>query len=130
MQTKTRPEGGLDVRGLFPYVVCRICNLPFDELRTLRFSRSAALLPGLASLESSLRQQQTALSSLLSVIVKETEHRAGRRVLLSLRRSIFNGRFPKDQEWVQWLPPPVLELVSSWRASLFELARLQRDYES
>ena len=129
MQTKTRLEVG-GVRELFPYVVCRVCNLPFDELRTLRFSRSTALLSGLVSVESRLRQQQTALSCLLSDIVKRTEHRAGRGVLLSLRRSIFNGRLPKDEEWVKWLPPTTLEVVGAWQASLVQLSRLQREYES
>ncbi|QLE70358.1 lantibiotic dehydratase [Streptomyces rectiverticillatus] len=83
---------------LSPYFVLRVAGLPVESVQALRCPATVRWAERVLREEERLRSRGAALSDRLHPLVKAAEDDGARRLLLRLRRDVFNGRLPGAPE--------------------------------
>lgn len=111
---------------VFPYTLIRIANGNIKELEKLVFSDTCTSVSHkMFRLEKDLKQEKENVSERLFQLIKENESSPHIKLLLNLKRDIFNGRFLKvEKSFLQ-----VNECFPEIKDELTALVNLYRDHE-
>jgi lantibiotic biosynthesis protein len=118
--------------GLFSYFVCRVSALPVSAIESLRGERCVPILNELFAIDRDLEAQREALSAGLFNIVGTTDDKIDRRVVIELRRDLFNLRRPGDTEYARAgtiLPYELWESVKTFTTLIQARKRIETDLE-
>ncbi|WP_241999495.1 lantibiotic dehydratase [Streptomyces klenkii] len=98
MTDTTLTEPAPDHWSLSPYFMLRVAALPVESVQALRCPATVRWAERVLREEERLRSRGTTLSDRLHPLVKAAEGEHARRLLLRLRRDVFNGRLPGAPE--------------------------------
>ena len=103
---------------LVPRFMLRVGGLPFDMAGRLAAPRTAAWAEAVLDGEACLREDGARLADALQeCIAGHLGDPAARRVLINLRRDVFNGRAPRGlRDAERLLPPGPLGMLHGWLA--------------
>jgi hypothetical protein len=103
---------------LVPRFMLRVGGLPFDTAGRLAVPRSAAWAEAVLDGEARLRDKGASLADTLQeCIAGHIDNPAARRVLINLRRDVFNGRPPRKlRDAMRLLAPEPLGMLHGWMA--------------
>ncbi|MEU1820108.1 lantibiotic dehydratase [Streptomyces roseifaciens] len=96
--TSSSREAGTCHWSLSPYFMLRVAGLPVESVQALRCPATVHWAERVLREEERLRSRGAALSDRLHPLVKAAEDDGARRLLLRLRRDVFNGRLPGAPE--------------------------------
>lgn len=117
------PEDGWTNTDVF---MLRVGGLPWSAVRPLSCDGTAAWASSVLDRETALRERAEAVSDMIEPLVTEYDHQT-RRVLLDLRRDVFNFRLPRNRPRLapvlEGLPETVREAVRAWIDEREELDR-------
>jgi hypothetical protein len=103
----------------------RVAGAAFDGPYNLRSARFAALLEERSCLRATLAETRDALTEALHAAVPGAPDRDTRRLLIALKRDVFNGRFSRDTAMP--MPPELTALFATYtRLAEDEAALLDR----
>ncbi|RKE17542.1 lantibiotic dehydratase [Streptomyces sp. TLI_171] len=123
------PNGGRSRQVLGPRFMLRAGGLPVEAVHGLRSDEVFDWAEELIAEEERLADLGARLSEPLSALVKLAEDAEQRRLVLYLRRRVFNNRLPERPaaalELVGRLDPATGELLAQWLPARRRLAQLQ-----
>ncbi|MFI6163468.1 lantibiotic dehydratase [Micromonospora haikouensis] len=94
----TTGRSGPPARRLGRHFAVRVAGLPYDTVTVLRCARSAERADEVLDLEATLAVEAATLSDLLHDLIGANDDGDSRRRLLALRRQVFKGLLPADQD--------------------------------
>lgn len=112
-----------------PVLVVRVSGLPLGVLRELRFDRTMTLVDEVLRRSERIRAEGERISGLLYTVIGGTADKPTRYRLLALRRDVYYGRRPKDQdsgtEVRAVLPSAVAGALDEWLTELCQFHELR-----
>ncbi|MEO3924331.1 lantibiotic dehydratase [Micromonosporaceae bacterium B7E4] len=131
MTFRTAEEVAPPRRRLGTHFAVRVGGLPYDTVAALRCPEAARYAGELLDLEAELRADADRVSDVLHDLVGANEDGESRRRLLALRRQIFKGVLPADQEGalaaVAAVDPSAVDPVRDWLALAQRMAWLRQE---
>lgn len=117
------------------YALLRFSALPWQSLAHLRFTRSVACMRELLLIEAWFQEQRDALSDLLYAAVPTVSETQARRILLDIRRAMFNDRPHKGglaalRTLRPHLERPVRQAIVRWYRRMRRYQRLRQRLEA
>lgn len=129
------PQLAVPSRYVSPDFLLRVGGLPLDEVSSLRFVETVGWAQEIISLETKLEDKRESLVEALHQAVHEhAADPATQRILLNLKRDVFNRRQPKDlakaRSAIACLPASAHPLLAEWLEQRGALSQLLRAGQS
>lgn len=99
-----------------PIFQARLCGIPFSEVRSLRSERLKRVARETLALQREIAGQGRRLADDIRSLVPEAASKEQRRLLLALRRDLYNSRLPlgraAERSWLQ--PSAIADEINNW----------------